>query len=103
MRKSIYLILFSFVLLANGQSYVDSGISKYHSKKYTEALADFETAYEMRGVFTNSSIAKIFHYRGLTRFELIKSGKTNAEAEITLENVFQDLKNAIIYDQEIEE
>lgn len=101
MRGTTYLFLFACFLLAGGQSYVDSGILKYHSYKYNEALEDFKEAYEMRQMFTNSSVAKVFYYRGLTRFELIKSGKANAEADITLENVCMDLKNAILYDPDL--
>lgn len=69
MKPIAFILFFVSALLAGGQSYVDSGIRHFMAKEYDEALVDFAEAEKVKVMFTESSVAKIYFYRGLIWLE----------------------------------
>ena len=74
MRPFACILFFVSALLASSQSYVDSGIRHFMAKEYDEALMDFEEAEKVKVMFTESSVAKIYFYRGLIWLERAEKG-----------------------------
>lgn len=100
MRVLFNVIFISIVSIIQAQSYVDSGIQKYHSSQFKESITLLDKGYELRDALPNGSMAKIFLYRGLSKFELLKKNGEKPEEGITLKEVYSDIENSLKYGNE---
>lgn len=104
MRTILLSICFLLAIAGYSQSYVDSGIRHFNVKEYDEALVDFDEAEKVKVMFTESSIAKIYYYRGMIWVERAEE-RNNAEEDPILrayENLSEVSKHDDSWDESIE-
>ncbi|MFK7953825.1 MAG: hypothetical protein AB8B73_13350 [Ekhidna sp.] len=98
MKVFVYLLFVFTISTTNAQSYVDSGIQKYQTGQYEEAIILFDKGYELRDVLTSTSIARVFFYRGISKLELFKVNGENVDTGVTVEGIFTDIDNSVKYE-----
>ncbi|MEQ9405565.1 MAG: hypothetical protein RIM99_18395 [Cyclobacteriaceae bacterium] len=94
----IVFLSFSF-LIGFSQNFVSPGIIAFHSGAFERTIQDMNKAFETSPDMNSDMRSKAYYYRGMSRLNLLKSGKSSAIiGSDPYHAVYNDLTQAVALD-----